>query len=744
MESMIFKRWEAICISLIVLISGFLFPSINASSVTLKGEGGWWDNRQAIRVSIFDLEAGETLESCDCFYNGKRRVSSYQIEDVGSYAELMNNLSTAEARGYNITFGSGCKLDYLLRRECDKTSIKNLEIKNAYKGGQVTIHMFGYAPKNDDDNLVDTNNANYMYKFFSPLRYVSDDGVTFNYDENSSLSEYLTQVFRDETTLAIFESILNEMGFSLCRAGYAPLENDYVLVIEPVYWFLNTYDKKRNDELFYGTATEWAIHSQQTYGRFEMGEYGGISIHSVMGPLTAVAGPLSCYPTRKDRIFTINDSYTGETVSLEFKISGKGTNIFENALRWQTGDKSSRKSIDLIDETIFGYLGVDFLQVKELYSLAVEQVNNSFRPNTEAVLSFTLESDSAKEDEFKPAYAGVAAYNEAVSNASNPDSIVKSDYYYGLKLVLTTTPDSDIDLDPVVLYCDGLPNIKDVDTSTVSTYAYTTWKVPNKTGVWRFTVDVYKDSGSKQEYISNTATLTNPEAKDDDSLEKEYVFAVTISDVDPEDPPNTSSTDLKPKGFSSPSGEITGYTPVTTLEWHTYSAWCYKTSDGQELVGYTCHRYSKSLDTDNTKIVTYDNVSSEETEDGTVTKSGYGIGVSAVSIISGDTDGLDGGCQSGVVLYPEYGYKHYGTLLESDGKGNLYMETNEYSKYRNDPAHREYSRVHFTPIWYPDGEYNVQVFLFDCWTPAGMLWNCEECTVIIDGAMYDDWYVTRR
>ena len=54
------------------------------------------------------------------------------------------------------------------------------------------------------------------------------------------------------------------------------------------------------------------------------------------------------------------------------------------------------------------------------------------------------------------------------------------------------------------------------------------------------------------------------------------------------------------------------------------------------------------------------------------------------------------------------------------------------------------NRQHFTPIYYPDGEYKFQIVLSDCWTPAGMLTTYKTVTIQIDGNMYDDWYVGRK
>ena len=41
------------------------------------------------------------------------------------------------------------------------------------------------------------------------------------------------------------------------------------------------------------------------------------------------------------------------------------------------------------------------------------------------------------------------------------------------------------------------------------------------------------------------------------------------------------------------------------------------------------------------------------------------------------------------------------------------FKVNPYSTYRQ--------RCHFSPVWYPNGQYRVYTYVQDAWTPAGML-----------------------
>lgn len=81
----------------------------------------------------------------------------------------------------------------------------------------------------------------------------------------------------------------------------------------------------------------------------------------------------------------------------------------------------------------------------------------------------------------------------------------------------------------------------------------------------------------------------------------------------------------------------------------------------------------------------------------------------------------------------------------------LQFKKNRFSTYNN--------RTHFTPLWYADDErYWVTTYVYDAWTPVGMLTNdtysnmdgkswqyrkdmMNKMSVYIKGNLYDDWYV---
>lgn len=680
-----------------VLGSVIVYIPANAAYTIYSG-GTWWDNRQCIRISVYNITLGNCEATMDYFFNGER-LNSDGTTCVGSYDQLRTDYSNAYNNGYEIIFGNGCKLDYLLEYYDDPgMDIKDISLRTVSARDRILN-----SAKSDKSELLRGLTPLYCLDTYSSDIYL--------YDDQYSFSNFLFEI-----KPYLFQWLFTNMGYyfydtgSINTSEYTYLGPDYIIVLEPVYWF---YDLYRTDKgtMFYGTATEWAIYNQQNLDHY-VSSYG---VHGYMGSLTCVAGPLSCRPTR-DRVINFEDGHD----PLELSCVTEKRNQYVR--KW----KDDHRSAEAIDRVIFEELGMDFLAPNELYDMTIEIENFSFHTNTEGILSFSVETTG------KRAFAPAAA------------DILSGGDYYGIKLVLETYTGSDLRLGDVVIYSDGIPDLpEDSFEQSIKTYIYDTWNTGSKTGEWIFVLHAYDCNNDKIIYDSNSGTPLDPENENTD-----YIFNISVSDPSSvlQSPNNTTADDKAPKGFTAPSGEISGLIPQTTASWVTYTAYAHEKSDGEQVVFFVKNDFTKTVDMDGTKPVCYDNIASAYINRAgeLVTRSGYGIGISAESNVSGSCDGLSGGFQNGVVLYPEYSYSTYGSFLESDGRGGFYLSKNEYSKYYSDSRNSIYSRVHFTPIWYPDGEYNIQVYMFDCWTPVGMLWDCKTYTVRINGTMYDDWYVTRN
>lgn len=93
--------------------------------------------------------------------------------------------------------------------------------------------------------------------------------------------------------------------------------------------------------------------------------------------------------------------------------------------------------------------------------------------------------------------------------------------------------------------------------------------------------------------------------------------------------------------------------------------------------------------------------------------------------------------QTASMYVPEYGYSQ----VKSQYRAMDLSSTNTFELQPN-PNAKNNAKLHFTPLWYPNGSYKTQVYLHDIWTPAGMIngyYNSNE--LVIKDSAYDDWYI---
>lgn len=134
-------------------------------------------------------------------------------------------------------------------------------------------------------------------------------------------------------------------------------------------------------------------------------------------------------------------------------------------------------------------------------------------------------------------------------------------------------------------------------------------------------------------------------------------------------------------------------------------------------------------------------------------KSGYGINIEVSSHIkttinntrTGNTTtqtytsaascSFAANAQTATARFPEFMYSTYYRRLEDVGGGVFGFKKNKHSTYND--------RSHFTPLWYPDNtDYSVVVTSDWAYTPTGVLkLNSESNAILINGNVYDDWYV---
>jgi len=115
-------------------------------------------------------------------------------------------------------------------------------------------------------------------------------------------------------------------------------------------------------------------------------------------------------------------------------------------------------------------------------------------------------------------------------------------------------------------------------------------------------------------------------------------------------------------------------------------------------------------------------------------KSGYGVNINVSTFPTTNAPSSHiTKAQNVITYFPEFNYETYWRLLELIGNGDFVFKNNKYSTYN--------SPVHFTPLWYPDGEYRIYAEVIDLWTPDGMLRINLNDDVTIDGDLFMDWHI---
>ena len=126
-----------------------------------------------------------------------------------------------------------------------------------------------------------------------------------------------------------------------------------------------------------------------------------------------------------------------------------------------------------------------------------------------------------------------------------------------------------------------------------------------------------------------------------------------------------------------------------------------------------------------------------------VIESGFGVSIAVKTTLSTNYDHAEKlvGVQRVWCWSPESGYGElsgysdvYDNLQTSEGeRGDKVIRW----QYKVNPYSETDSRLHYTPLWFPDGSYRVQAQGFQAWSPAGEMYVTESDAVTIDGDMYD-------
>ena len=195
--------------------------------------------------------------------------------------------------------------------------------------------------------------------------------------------------------------------------------------------------------------------------------------------------------------------------------------------------------------------------------------------------------------------------------------------------------------------------------------------------------------------------------------------------------PDTQFEKAIPSGFSKPT--------VPTESFGNATWWEYQYTDGK----FKKMNYGIGVSHGGTKAINPATGSTAIQQGSQWTmKSGYGISLQVYNCFVGlsgynfPPTAMHTDVQYGYAAFPEYAYSSI------NGKYRTLEKVGGYWSFRQNGS---YGRVHFTPLWYPDGGYTVKVVKRDCWTPSGMLSEVVPTTTItIKDSAYDDWYVGRK
>ncbi len=790
----------------VIALLSVILPTNTAFAGEKVGSGQWDSRDQGIRFSIYDLDEQRTVSVLDVFreddlfytenfsgdyleIDGRHYVKctpdcpnynhdpkkSDKIYDLFYHEALHGYRTPYTSPAYVVAnIGVGCKLEYL-----------NQYYVEGKEFGDIPITI---APNTNIDDLGLTVDRDFLYKEKDPsttwsFTTVDDDTdqkflwecihTIYTVGDGAGRSEWvsngtnLREMFNNNDIAVIETYILNQLGFYIENGlgkenGVGEyFDLNYVLVMGPLMTFrieechreISYYDgrlikwknkhgwhSKSERYYFYGTATEWAMldYYYMNHDRYVCNHTGKNNIcyaflNYTMGSLTKRYCPLGVL-TQTNKEFLVGGAEydedgkapKGQTIEIKSPLYEE---IETSVIEKDPMAALKGGNVAEIYKKVFLYYGVDTMRRKDFGELTVDLVetNTTFRTGTKCVLSFKIESDGKLE--YAPDY----------------DSLVGGGEYYGIKLSVITMkgvgsgnimPNMDI-------LCDGLPSSiteQNKFASPRETIAYTEFQAPYTPGVWKFRLEVNSNrSGTPhlESYHSNTGERVRLNSK-----KIIYEYQVTFVDDTVQAPPDAYSSAVMPKDFETPQFDITSKTshaPATSASWTYYKAYPHEDDEGNKSVILLEH-----TDTAEAKIadgyapLCYGNLPKRIKNGELYLRSGYGFGAE-VSYESSAGYGF----QSGAVLIPEYGHAVFGMQLEKQSDNRFYMQQNENSMYYNDELYSKYSRVHFTPVWYPDGEYEIAVFLFDSWTPVGQLWDYRVYTIHIDGTLYDDWYITR-
>lgn len=353
---------------------------------------------------------------------------------------------------------------------------------------------------------------------------------------------------------------------------------------------------------------------------------------------------------------------------------------------------------------------------------------------------------------------GFTAYSGATNEKQSNDTIIAE---LGLGIVRfagqppTPVPQTSYDYEyrvdtdvitPVTLYASGEinPDSPARVTFSIKGSTYTVSNIVIPAGGSQLVWCKWRTPDTPQEI---TVTVSNTKG----TLSQSTIQAKIVR-LDENEPPNPTAADrnnsFSPISVPSRTVKTSASWGVWWAKWHPYWVWIphwvwVGGEDGswvdegwwEDHGWYDFFRdnYSASLSGGMT-LLPDDKV---PTASGSTLKSGYGVKTTVNTQFTTNAPASHAaGAQTVTAYFQEFYYKDYWRLLDRTSSGysaQFQFKANKYSTYNK--------RVHFLPLWYPNGLYTMNTYIQDAWTPAGMLSVSINSAVTVYGSLYDDWHL---
>lgn len=334
---------------------------------------------------------------------------------------------------------------------------------------------------------------------------------------------------------------------------------------------------------------------------------------------------------------------------------------------------------------------------------------------------------------------GIVKFKEDENDDKEPDPVVSdATYRTDTDVVTSVLLDAGSQIDPdgpasVTFHIMGKSYTRTgiVIPEGESQLVWVKWHTPKKPQTVNITVSASKGTLSENRIRATVAELTEKTPPDPTAKDRNDSFRTPSAPAETTQASNTWSV------WSAAWKPVWNW--IEHWVWVTHSGW----SAGGEWVDkghwvdagyweYKSTSYKATLLAD-MKLLPDDKV---PTAKGKKMRSGYGVKITVTGDVRSSARNDITGAQTAVTYFPEFTYKTYWRILDRVTSGlssGFAFRQNEYSTYNR--------RVHFTPLWYPDGKYTAYTLLEDAWTPSGMLTARLTDYVTINGSVYDDWHV---